>query len=72
MHGFFSRRNRRTKVTKAEIVRRFREDVLPHVIAHYGRADRVAIREEWNNWTDALCKDGEISLQQYDSWSNPF
>jgi hypothetical protein len=28
-------------------------------------------REAWNNWTDGLCKDGEISDWQYENWSQP-
>ena len=28
-------------------------------------------REEWDNWTDALCKQGEISDWQYENWSQP-
>ena len=38
----------------------------------YSKADAVARREAWNNFTDSLCKDGMISDRQYDTWSNPF
>ena len=34
--------------------------------------DVVAKREDWNNFTDALCKEGYITESQYDRWSNPF
>ena len=34
--------------------------------------DVIAKREAWNNYTDALCKEGLITNQQYDSWTNPF
>ena len=34
--------------------------------------DVVAKREDWNNFTDALCKEGYISENQYNNWSNPF
>ena len=34
--------------------------------------DRVAKREEWNNYTDYLCKAEHITEHQYDTWSNPF
>lgn len=34
--------------------------------------DRVAKRESWSNYTDALCKGGEITEKQYVTWSNPF
>ena len=35
------------------------------------RDDPIAIREEWNNYTDALCKGGEITPKQYDTWEIP-
>jgi len=35
-------------------------------------SDAVAKREAWNNYTDYLCKAGEITLRQYESWTNPF
>ncbi len=28
-------------------------------------------RETWNNWTDALCKNEQISDWQYANWSQP-
>jgi hypothetical protein len=28
-------------------------------------------RESWNNYTDMLCKDRQISDWQYDNWSQP-
>ena len=27
---------------------------------------------EWSYYTDSLCKDGKITLKQYENWSNPF
>jgi len=36
------------------------------------RFDYVAKREAWNNWTDALCKDRQITSWQYDNWTQPF
>ena len=51
---------------------RFEEEVLPYVrlaFEHDGTPDWPARREAWNNWTDALCKDGEISDWQYYHWS---
>ena len=50
----------------------FEVAVLPGVIATYeqdGEPDWPARREEWNNWTDSLCKSGEISDWQYANWS---
>ena len=34
--------------------------------------DRVAKREAWGDFTDALRKDGLITQKQYQEWSNPF
>jgi peptidoglycan hydrolase-like protein with peptidoglycan-binding domain len=59
-------------LTKAEAVREFKAEVLPHVIAQYSKNDRPAIREAWNDWTDMLQKDGRISAKQYDTWVGPF
>jgi hypothetical protein len=28
-------------------------------------------RESWNNFTDSLCKDEQISDWQYENWSQP-
>jgi len=37
----------------------------------HGSVDKVMRREHWNNWTDALCKAGEISDWQYENWGQP-
>ena len=34
-----------------------------------GVPDECARREAWNNWTDHLCKSGQISDWQYENWS---
>lgn len=62
----------RRYMTKAEAVREFKEEVLPYVVAQYGKDDRPAIREAWNDWTDMLQKDGRISAKQYNTWVGPF
>ena len=36
------------------------------------RFDYVAKREAWNNWTDGLCKDRQITSWQYDNWTQQF
>lgn len=36
------------------------------------RGDVIMKREDWNNFTDMLCKDGQITGKQYETWSNPF
>jgi hypothetical protein len=37
----------------------------------HGSIDGPRRREAWNNWTDMLCKSGEISDWQYENWSQP-
>jgi hypothetical protein len=50
----------------------FTDHVLPSIIDQYeqdGEPDWPARREAWNDWTDSLCKGGEISDWQYANWS---
>jgi len=52
----------------------FTNEILPMVREHYekdGQPDWPARGEAWCNWTDSLCKDGEISDWQYENWSHP-
>ena len=55
-------------MTKAEALRDFR--ILFKTFGKYG--DAIAKRESWNNYTDALCKEGLITLKQYENWGQPF
>ena len=36
------------------------------------KTDTIAKRESWNDYTDMLCKEGDITMNQYNNWSNPF
>ena len=55
-------------MTKAEALRDFRQ-----LFNTFGkRGDATAKREDWNNYTDALCKEGLITLHQYETWDQPF
>lgn len=54
--------------SEQELSDRFDAEVLPHVIEQYGEDDSVAISEEFNNWTDMLCKDHEIHEEQYNNY----
>jgi len=61
-------------MTKEEAVAEFKEYVLPQVRAQYERdgvPDWPARREAWNNFTDALQKEGRITARQYDTWDHP-
>lgn len=53
-------------LNKRQVLQMFRE------IDNSPKGDIVWKRESWNNFTDMLCKNGEISLKQYESWDNPF
>ena len=54
---------------KAEALSHFR---LLLKDTNLSRTDSIAKREMWNNYTDALCKDGVITLRQYENWGQPF
>ena len=57
----------------------FIRDILPDLIIQetkwqggkWQHADECLRSEEWNNWTDSLCKSGRISDWQYENWSHP-
>ena len=52
----------------------FRAEFLPGLIIAYeldGVRDNPARCEAWCNWTDSLCKDGQISDWQYMNWTYP-
>lgn len=55
-------------MTKLQAVKLFKMEILPFM----DKNDKVAIRCTWNDWTDSLCKNGEITESQYNKWSNPF
>ena len=66
--------NRRVKLTKREAEARFREEIMPGIRDAYeqdGIPDYPGRSEAWNDWTDALCKDREITSHQYDTWTHP-
>lgn len=58
-------------MTKVEAVREFRELFSSILITGKGR-DQPMIDQAWNDWTDSLCKDGRITMKQYESWLSPF
>ena len=60
------------KMNKARALKIFRLYIAPGVREKYGRGDSIAMREEWNNWTDDLCKNRSITAYQDRTWSNPF
>ena len=63
-----------TVITRDEAIVLFETEVLPYVIEEYeqdGQRDIPARSEAFNNWTDSLCKNGEISEWQYNNWTHP-
>ena len=40
-----------------EFSARFDEEVAPMILEMYDADDSIAFNEEFNNWTDILCKD---------------
>ena len=53
-------------MTKQEALRYFRENIQPYV-----GSDPTSIRTAWNDWTDSLQKDGQITQRQYETWLGP-
>lgn len=43
----------------------WKSEIKPAVIAQYGADDEPALSEAWNDYTDGLCKDGELTDLQY-------
>lgn len=60
----------RKYMTKAEALRDFK--ILYKTFTNYRKGDVVAKRTEWNDFTDALCKQGLITTNQYINWHQPF
>ena len=55
-----------------DAVAEFQETIEPLVVAKYGRDDAVALAEKFSAWTYYLCKEGRITANQYNTWSNPY
>lgn len=36
------------------------------------KKDRLMVQEDWSIFIDSLCRDGEITMQQYESWLFPW
>ncbi len=54
------------KLTKKQALALFRES---HTIS---KTDSIMNRENFHNFTDYLCKEGQITDNQYNNWSNPY
>ena len=53
-------------LSKKQVLAMFRESYT------ISNTDSIMNRENFHNFTDYLCKNGEITDQQYNNWSNPY
>lgn len=53
---------------KSDVRRMFEERILPTL----DPTDKVAVRCAWNDYVDALQKDGLITERQAMTWTNPY
>ena len=63
-----------TVMTFAQACETFTTEILPMLQEQYeqdGIADMPARRECWNNWTDSLACDEQISDWQVHNWGHP-
>jgi hypothetical protein len=56
-------------MTKIEAEKEFRYYMKD---ASQVRRDKVMMLVAWGEFTDALCKEGRITMRQYEGWINPF
>jgi len=54
-------------MTEEEVQADFKENILPLIIEQYGEYDEIAIDTEFNDYTDSLCKDGQITDWLYNN-----
>ena len=59
-------------ITKQEAISNFREAWKEETKGSRFYYDTIAKREAFNNYTDRLCKEGKITLKEYENWGNPF
>ena len=52
-------------MTLREARKIFKEEIA----ANIPKNDIPMLNEAFNDWTDSLCKSGEITERQYDTWS---
>ena len=54
-------------MTKKQAEQIFKNEILPVLNKH----DVTLVREAWHEFTDYLCKDGQITDKQYNNWLTP-
>lgn len=60
----------RQRITKAIALESWRKYEKPAVLEQFPN-DKPALRLSWHYYIDRLCKDGYITLRQYETWDNP-
>jgi hypothetical protein len=64
-----------TAMTKREAETEFRAHHMPAIVEREARqsggVDKPLRRQSWNDYTDMLCKGGQITHRQYSSWTHP-
>jgi hypothetical protein len=53
-------------MTKVEVLENFRALFVVVI------GDSIQNRENWNDYTDALREENQITLFQYENWTNPY
>lgn len=54
-------------LNKKQVTEMFRVEVLPSL----NQKDVIAVNTAWHQFTDMLCKDGKITLANYQNWMTP-
>lgn len=52
-------------ISLAQAFENWNSEIKPAIVAQYGADDAPALSESWNDYTDSLCKDGELCALQY-------
>ena len=63
-----------TVILFADACETFTTEILPMIQEQFeqdGIPDMPARCEAWNNWTDSLCSNGQISDWQVNNWGHP-
>ena len=59
-------------MTKQDAKQYFIETLGMDQVNYWRKHDKPALREQWNNFVDALCRDKSITEKQASTWINPF
>ena len=61
-------------ITKAEVIRRFKEEVMPYIREQEAKRGRVDIGrrvEQWSYFVDMLNKEGLVNDNKFFNWTTP-